>query len=176
MVGDLTAMIPGVPPLGGVADALISPIFMDVFLAFGKWKNVTRAQQLGWSHYHERFQEGADRAYTLAWLLAMRTGMWETREQHSVTLTVADGAPWRIGQNGLGHFFLGDRVGFALRAPMAAGRIIVERVSEITIAWDRETAPIWTIKVGHREPEDPVLRAFETLQEFLGILTDLGLM
>lgn len=176
MIGDLTAMIPGVPPLGGVADALISPILMDVFLAFGKWKNVGRAQQLGWSHYHERFQEGADRAYTLAWLLAMRTGMWETREQHSVTLTVADGAPWRIGQNGLGHFFLGDRVGFALQAPMAAGRIIVERVSELTIAWDRETTPTWTIKVGHREPEDPVIKAFETLQEFLGILTDLGVM
>lgn len=176
MVGDLTAMIPGVPPLGGVADAVLKPLYTDVFLAFGKWKDVQRAQRLGWSHYHERWQEGADRAYTLAWLLAMRTGMWETREIHSCTLEVADGAPWKIGQSGHGHFFLGDRVGFSLRAPMVAGRIIVERVTELTLSWDRDNAAAWQIKLGAREPEDPVLKAFEQLQEFLGILNDLGLM
>ena len=172
--GDLTAMIPGVPPLGGVADSIISPLFMDVFLAFGKWKSTSRAQRLGWSHYHERFQEGADRAYTLAWLLAQRAGMWDSREKHAVTLTVADGAPWRIGQNGKGHFFLGDRVGFSLRAPMVAGRIIVERVTELTLAWDRDSMPTWEITVGQRDQEDPALKAIEALQDFLGILQDLG--
>ncbi|SUE07143.1 Uncharacterised protein [Prescottella equi] len=176
MAGDLTAMIPGVPPLGGVANEILRPLYTDVVLAFGKWDNITRAQRMGWSHYHERFQEGADRAYTIAWLLAMRTGRWETREQHSVTLEVADGAPWKIGQNGFGHYFLGDRIGFSLKAPLAPGRIIVERVSELTLSWDRDTTPTWRIQVGQRKHEDPVLKAFEQMQEFMGLLQDLGVI
>lgn len=176
MAGDLTAMIPGVPPLGGVADAVLKPLYTDVIAAFGKWENITRAQRMGWSHYHERWQEGADRAYTLAWLLAMRTGRWETREQHSVTLEVADGAPWKIGQNGFGHYFLGDRIGVSLEAPLAPGRIIVERVSELVISWSRDTTPTWRIQIGQRKHEDPVLKAFEQMQDFLGIIQELGVV
>lgn len=175
MIGDLTAMIPGAPPMGGVADAILAPLYTDVFLAFGKHKNIERAQRLGWSHYHEKWAEGGDRAYTLAWLLAMRTGMWETREMHRATLTIADGAPWRIGQRGHGHFFLGDRIAFNIEG-MSPGKLIVERVSELTLAWDRESAPTWQIQVGEREPVDPILKAFSDLQDFLGVLTDLGVM
>lgn len=173
MVGDLTAMIPGVPPLGGVADAILKPLYTDVFLAFGKWKSPQRAQRLGGSHYHEKWAEGGDRAYTLAFLLAMRAGMWSTRETNRVTLTVADGAPWRIGQRGHGHFFLGDRVAFSVLG-MEPGRLFVERVSELTLAWDRDSTPGWQIQIGQREAEDPVARMAEDMQDFLGMLQELG--
>ncbi|BDQ19772.1 phage tail protein [Rhodococcus qingshengii] len=173
MVGDLTAMIPGVPPLGGVADAILKPLYTDVFLAFGKWKSPQRAQRLGGSHYHEKWAEGGDRAYTLAFLLAMRAGMWSTRETNRVTLTVADGAPWRIGQRGHGHFFLGDRVAFSVLG-MKPGRLFVERVSELTLAWDRDSTPGWQIQIGQREAEDPVARMAEDMQDFLGMLQELG--
>ena len=173
MVGDLTAMIPGVPPLGGVADAILKPLYTDVFLAFGKWKSPQRAQRLGGSHYHEKWAEGGDRAYTLAFLLAMRAGMWSTRETNRVTLTVADGAPWRIGQRGHGHFFLGDRVAFSVLG-MKPGRLFVERVSELTLAWDRDSTPGWQIQIGQREAEDPVARMAEDMQDFLGVLQELG--
>lgn len=175
MVGDLTAMIPGVPPLGGVADAILKPLYTDVFLAFGKWKSPQRAQRLGGSHYHEKWAEGGDRAYTLAFLLAMRAGMWSTRETNRVTLTVADGAPWRIGQRGHGHFFLGDRVAFSVLG-MKPGRLFVERVSELTLAWDRDSTPGWQIQIGQREAEDPVARMAEDMQDFLGMLQELGVM
>lgn len=175
MVGDLTAMIPGVPPLGGIADALLKPLYTDVFLAFGKWRNQNRATSLGGSHYHEIFAEGGDRAYTLAWLLAMRTGMWTTREQVSHTVVVADGAPYRIGQQGYGHFFLGDRIGSTVRG-MKPGRVFVDRVSELTFQWDRDTEPTWNITVGSRAIEDPVIKAWEKLQEMLSILRDLGVL
>ncbi|MDV6274099.1 phage tail protein [Rhodococcus erythropolis] len=173
MVGDLTAMIPGVPPLGGVADAILKPLYTDVFLAFGKWKSPQRAQRLGGSHYHEKWAEGGDRAYTLAFLLAMRAGMWSTRETNRVTLAVADGAPWRIGQRGHGHFFLGDRVAFSVLG-MKPGRLFVERVSELTLAWDRDSTPGWQIQIGQREAEDPVARMAEDMQDFLGMLQELG--
>ncbi|WP_063045483.1 Gp37-like protein, partial [Nocardia rhamnosiphila] len=58
LAGDLIAAIVGIPPLGGVADAILKPLYEDVFLAFMAWKDVGRAQSLGFSHYHERIAEG----------------------------------------------------------------------------------------------------------------------
>lgn len=176
LVGDLTAMIPGVPPLGGVADAILAPLYTDVLLAFGKWKDPTRAQRLGWSHYHEKWADGADAAYTLSWLITMRKGMWDTRECTRHVLTVADGAPWYIGQRGHGHFYVGDRIGSVPGAPYAPGLVFVDRVSEVTLAWERGKTPTWTIVVGQREPEDPIAKAFEQLMELLSMLKDLGVL
>lgn len=175
MIGDLTAMIPGVPPLGGVADAILKPLYTDTILAFGAWKSPARAQKLGWSHYHEHWGEGGDRAYTLSWLLAMRTGMWVTREQTSHKVVVADGAPYRIGQRGYGHFYLGDRVGSTIRG-MPPGRVFVDRVSQVRMTWDRNTSPVWEITIGVREPEDPVIKAFEMIQEIISIAQELGVL
>lgn len=176
MVGDLTAMIPGVPPLGGVADAILAPLYTDVLLAFGAWKSPARAQKLGWSHYHEHWAEGADRAYTLGWLLAMRTGMWVTREQTAHQVRVADGgAPYRIGQRGYGHYYLGDRIGTTVRG-MPPGRIFVDRVSEVRLKWSRSEATRWEIIVGQREIQDPVIKAFEMIQEIISIAQELGVL
>ena len=175
MIGDLTAMIPGVPPLGGIADALLKPLYTDVFLAFGKHRSQQRAYSLGSSHYHEHWAEGGDRAYTLAWLLAMRTGMWVTREQTSHTVVVADGAPYRIGQRGYGHYWLGDRIGSTVRG-MPEGRVFVDRVSELSLKWDRDNVPTWNITIGSRAIEDPVIKAYERIRKILSILRDMGVL
>lgn len=174
MVGDLTAMIPGVPPLGGIADALLKPLYTDVFLAFGKIKSSSRARRSGGAHYHEEFAEGADKAYTLGYLLAQRTQMWKTREVRACTLKVADGAPWTVGDFGGGDFFLGDRVGFNVIG-MPTGVVFVEQVSELSISWDRDTAPGWEITIGQRTPQDPVIQGFEAIQEIFSIVRELGL-
>lgn len=91
------------------------------------------------------------------------------------TLTVADNAPWRIGQNGKGHFFLGDRVAFNVIG-MPRGKLYVERVSELTLSWGRTEAPLWKIVIGQREPEDPVTKALELIQDAAGALQDLGVL
>lgn len=174
IAGFLGSLI-GQSQIGPAIDAVLKPLYTDVLLAFGKWKSPQRAQRLGWSHYHERWADGADRAYTLSWLLAMRSAMWATREQTRCTVTVADNAPWRIGQNGLGHCFLGTRVGFTVLG-MKPGRIFVEQITELTLAWDRASAPLWKLQIGQREPEDPVMKAFALLQDFLGMLQDLGVL
>lgn len=174
MVGDLTAMIPGVPPLGGVADAVLKPLYTDVFLAFGKIKNSNRARRSGGAHYHEEFAEGADKAYTLGYLIAQRAQMWRTREVRSCTLKVADSAPWTVGDFGGGDFFLGDRVGFNIIG-MPSGVVFVEQVSELTMAWDRDTAPSWDVTIGQRTPQDPVMAAYESIQEIFSIVQELGI-
>lgn len=175
MAGDLIAMMIGVPPIGGAADALLQPLYTDVLLAFGKVGNSQRAQRLGGSHYHEMWAQGADRAYTIAYLIAQRAQMYASRERVRATLVVADGAPWRIGERGKGHFFLGDRVAFNVEG-MPPGKLYVGRVSELELSWGRDESPTWRITIGQREPQDPVTKAFEMLQEVLGILKDLGVM
>ena len=174
MVGDLTAMIPGVPPLGGIADALLKPLYTDVFLAFGKIKSSSRARRSGGAHYHEEFAEGADKAYTLGYLIAQRAQMWKTREVRSCTLKVADGAPWTVGDYGGGDFFLGDRVGFNVIG-MPVGVVYVEQVSELTLSWDRDTAPTWDVTIGQRAGTDPVLDLYESIQEIFSITQELGI-
>ncbi|MBF6085228.1 phage tail protein [Nocardia cyriacigeorgica] len=175
LIGALLAEIPGMPDLGGVAQELLEPVYSDVFLAFSNHAVPGREGRLGWSHYAETWAEGADRAYTLAWLLAVRAAKWATRQQTAHEVVVADGAPFRIGQRGLGHFYLGDRVGTTVRG-MVPGKVFVDTVSEVGLAWDRENAARWSIVIGARDEKDPVVKAWERLQDILGILQDLGVL
>jgi hypothetical protein len=170
--GDLLAMVIGVPPIGGAVDAILSPLYTDVFLAFMGWKDITRAESLGWSHYKERWADGSDKAYTLGAIISLRTSLWATRNTHTHKITVNDGAPWIIGQAGLGQFYVGDRIGSTSK--MIPGNIYVDRVSEIAIKWDRKTMPQWEITIGQRKPYDPVLKAFQRIQAMMGAIHDLG--
>lgn len=174
-VGDLIAAAVVIPPIGGAVDRLLAPLYTDVVLAFGKWRFQSRARKLGYHFYHEKFQEGADRAYSLGWLLAMRAGQWSTRETTSHELVVADGAPFHLGAAGFGHFYLGDRVGSTVRG-MPPGRVFVDRVSGVTLAWDRERAPGWKITIGQREIKDPAVKAWEQLREIISLIQDLGVL
>lgn len=178
MAGDLIAAMIGVPPIGGAADAILKPLYTDVFLAFMSVKDLSRtsgANSLGFSHYKEKWADGADRAYSIAAILALRTSLWSTRETFTHKLTVADGAPWLVGQNGHGHFYLGDRIGSTVEGT-PKGKVYVDRVSEISLTWDRKSSPTWNITIGQRKPNDPVIKAFERIQELVGLSHDLGVM
>lgn len=172
MAGDLIAMMIGIPPIGGATDAILSPLYTDVFLAFMSWKDTNRIAAMGWSHYKERWAEGSDKAYTLSAVIGLRTSLWATRNNHTHKITVRDGAPWIVGQNGLGHFYIGDRIGSTSK--MQPGQIFVDRVSEIAIKWDRSTAPTWEITIGQRKPFDPVVKAFQRIQAIMSAIQSLG--
>lgn len=173
MAGNLVAMVVGLPPVGSVADALLAPLYTDVFLSFMYWKDPARATDLGFSHYKEMFAAGSDKAYTISALISLRTSMWATRETFTHKFTVQDGKPWIIGQGGYGQFYLGDRIGSTVRgAPK--GKIYVDRVSEITLAWSRKDSPNWSITIGQRKPFDPVMKALERIQSIMGAIHDLG--
>lgn len=178
MAGDLIAAMIGVPPVGGAADALLKPLYTDVFLAFMAVKDLTRTSgpnSLGFSHYKERWADGADKAYSIAAILSLRTSLWATRETFTHKLTVADGCPWLVGQSGYGNFYLGDRIGSTVQGT-PKGKVYVDRVSEITLTWDRKTSPTWNITIGQRKAEDPVIKAMERIQEMAGLAHDLGVL
>jgi hypothetical protein len=175
MAGDLIAAMIGVPPVGGAADAILKPLYTDVFLAFMHWKDLGRKATLGDFCYQERWAEGSDRAYTLSAIVALRTSIWATRQTFTHRLEVADGAPWLVGQRGRGHFYLGHRVGSVPKGT-PKGKIYVDRVTEIGLTWDRQTTPTWQVIIGERVMEDPILKALKKVKEIAGIARDLGVL
>lgn len=162
--------------VGPAVDAIAKPLYTDVVAAFQSWKDVGRAQDLGWSHYHERMGEGADRAYTLAALVALRAGMWSSREHTAHTLKVSDAAPYFVGDNGEGDFFIGSRVGTTVLGQPDQNQIFVERVQKIKYEWDENGPKGWNISIGHREPEDPMMKSFELIQELASGLQEMGVL
>lgn len=177
MAGDLVAMAIGLPPVGGAADAVLEPLYTDTVLAFMKWKDLGRSHDLGWSHFHESWGEGGDRAYTLSALVTLRTGLWKTRERTSHTLTVADGTEGlRVGENGRGNCYIGTRIGTTVKDWGEPGRVYVDRVSELTLSYSRTDTPAFDITIGERSDEDPIVKGLEMIQDIFGIAQELGVL
>ena len=176
LAGALASQFFFIPDFGGAADALLAPLYEDVFLAFQTVKSPLRTRQLGWSHYYENFASGGDKAYTLSSLLAIRAEFWRTRQRVSHSMQIGDAAPYLIGEHGQGHFFLGDRVGGEV--PGAPdGYTVVEQVKELKLAWGADAPHEWEITVGDpNDVEDPVEHALERIREVTGAIHDLGVI
>ena len=158
---------------GAILDKFLAPIYADTLLAWMETKSRTRSRELGWSHYYEHFAEGADKAYTLSSVMALRQGYWETREKLSHKLEIADGAPWFVGENGEGHFFLGDRIGATVEG-VPDGMLIVEQVSEITYDLTRSTRG-WNVVCGDLSSQfSPLEDVLSRVNEAIGAAHDLG--
>ncbi|MDV6299948.1 phage tail protein [Dietzia maris] len=159
------------PTAGTIADIFLRPLYEDVFGAWQSQKSLQRAQRYGWSHYHESVVGGADRAYTLAAIVALRSGFHATRPRFSHQLTLADGRPFTIGQNGQGHYFLYDRLGSTIVGLPSRWQVVVEQVSEIGLEWARETGVDWSATLGdrsdHRSATETALAAARSLSSAL---------
>lgn len=177
MIGDLIAAALFVPPVGGAVDAILKPLYTDTIAAFMKWGTGNRAHQYGWSHFHEGWAEGADRAYTLSAVVALRAGIWRTREQTTHSITVVDGfGNLRVGEYGKGNAHIGTRIGTTCRDWGLPGRVYVDRITDLTLKWDRHTTPKWALIIGQRPDEDPLLKGLEMLQEMASITHELGVL
>lgn len=160
--------------LSDIAVTLLSPLYTDVVLAWVSFKDATRAFNAGWSHYYEFFQTGANNAYTLDSLIALAEGMWATRSYFSHKLTVQNGQPYMIGDQGQGDFFLGDRVGSTVTG-MPPGSIYVDQITQLELTWNRTDGVNWGITIGtNKETEEPLLKGLSMLQSLVGVVQQLA--
>lgn len=158
--------------LGGTVDALLQPLYEDTILAWWSMKSTDRAQNSGWSRYHEYFQEGAGKAYTIAALMVLRAGFWATKTTLSNKITITNQAPFLIGQD-KGHWFLDDRIGFNLQDDPTK-RIWVDRARKIELKRDADGKQ-WIATVGDdRMLQDPGQRAWGRLEQLVASVTELG--
>ena len=171
-LGDVLGGLAQIGSLGGTIDTLLAPIYEDTVLAWQTFKSPERANNTGWDRLHAYFQDGAGKAYTLASLAVLRAGMWATKTVVSWRVQVSDGAPYLVGDNGIGHFFLDDRVGLVLKAD---DKIHMDRCRRIDLGWGPDTPPEWTINIGdERIWQDPAQRALGRIERLIAGLHDLG--
>lgn len=163
-----------VPTAGTIADTILRPIYEDTLLAWVDMKSLVRANRNGWSRWEEHFVEGADRAYTLATIVAMRQGYHETRARSMHKIDIADGAPWFVGENGQGHFFIGDRIATTVEG--MGSKLVVEQVTELTYKISRDEKG-WEITVGDfRSGESGLETALRNIQQLAAAGHDLGVI
>jgi hypothetical protein len=162
--------------LGSTVDTLLKPLYEDVILAWWSLKSSSRAQHSGWERLFEYFQQGANKAYTIASLMVLRAGFWSTKTTVSWKIQVTDGLPFLIGDRGLGHYFLDDRIGIVI-AGDPTGAIQMDRARKLELAWDNEEqlGAEWQITVGDdRIFQDPSQRAWGKIEAIVAGLRDLG--
>jgi hypothetical protein len=182
-IGDALAALIFIPPIGGAVDAILQPLYWDVILAWMHFRSPGRIVHSGWIRHFEYIASSGDRAYTLEALLSLRKGFHETRSWFSHEVNVRDGSPWYIGDNGKGHYFIGDRIGaqvigdFAARYGFDDFTIYVDRVRELTLAWDRDSFAEWKCTIGEKEKnKDRGQRALGILSDLASTVRELGVM
>ena len=171
-VGDVLGNLVQIGSLGGTIDTLLAPIYEDTIAAWQSYKSNERANNTGWDRLFAYFQEGAGKAYTISSLLVLRAGLWATKTVVSWKVSVADGRPYLVGDQGKGHFFLDDRVGLVLAAD---NKIHMDRCRRLDLGWGPDSPPEWTINIGdERIWQDPAQRALGRIERLIAGLHDLG--
>ena len=171
-VGDILGNLVQLGSLGGTIDTLLAPIYEDTILAWQTYKSNERANNTGWDRLFTYFQEGAGKAYTISSLMVLRAGMWATKTVISWQVSVSDGQPYLIGDKGIGHFWLDDRIGLVLKAD---NQIHMDRCRRIDLAWGPDSPPEWNLNVGdERIWQDPAQRALGRIERLIAGLHDLG--
>jgi hypothetical protein len=106
--------------------------------------------------------------------MVLRAGMWSTKTTVSWKVQCPDGLPFMIGDRGLGHYFLDDRIGLVLAGDH---RIHIDRARKLELAWDNDQnlGAEWAITVGDdRILQDPAQRAWGKIEALVAGLRDLG--
>ena len=171
--GDIIGNLVMIGSLGGTIDTLLKPLYEDTVLAWWTVKSNERAQNSGWSRYREYFQDGANKAYTIAALMVLRAGFWATKTTLSNKLAVADGSPYLVGDQGVGHYWLDDRLGFIVPNDITK-RIWMDRARKIELKISVDGIE-WLPTIGDdRALQDPAQRAWGKIERMVAALRDLG--
>ncbi|MGZ6053982.1 MAG: Gp37-like protein [Isosphaeraceae bacterium] len=179
------------PPLGGVMDAVAKILYEDTFLAFmeiptlrasplGQFLPLTGLEatptSLGDFHFFEGWADGADRAFTLSALMAARKKIWDTRPRFTQKIKVSDASPYIFGERGYGHLWLGDRAGTTVLGFPDPHAVFIERIRKISYKWTKDGPEGWKVELGHRDPEDPALKALDWIREINSNMGVLGIL
>lgn len=175
-VGNLIGyfLLGGFDSLGDIAADVIMPFITGTIFAWDQWENWGRAQNLGWIHLWEVFQEGADNAWSLAALAALRGGFKGTESQTSHTLVVDESTWFIAGLDGS----IGDRMGSTSGALQRNARIdlmFVTQLEEMTLTGDDSGAFEFLMKLGQNKAAMSTgERMARVLKKFSEFLNDVG--
>jgi hypothetical protein len=160
--------------LGGALDSFLNPIYRDSILAHISIPLLLRTAKQGWGHYLETTSSNVTQAFTASSVMDLRARRRETDPDTAFTLQVANATPWLIGDNGFGHWWLGDRVGGTQKFLMP--RVFVRRCRELNISWDGGKGLTIAAQFGAtRSKKDGIERMSELIAKTMSGLQEIGL-
>jgi len=152
----------------------LNPIYRDSILANISVPLLYRVSQQGWGHYLETTSTNITQAFTAASVMDLRARRRETDPDTAFTLRVANATPWLIGDNGFGHWWLGDRVGGTQKYLMP--RVFVRRCRELEIGWDGGKGLTISAQFGAtRSKKDGIEHMSELIAKSMSGLQQIGL-
>lgn len=160
--------------LGGAIDSFLNPIYRDSILANISVPLLLRTAKQGWGHYLEDTSPNVTQAFTAASVMDLRKRRRETDPDTDFTLLVANASPWLIGDNGFGHWWLGDRVGGTSKYLMP--RVFVRRNRNLNIDWGQGKGVAIAAKFGDtRNKKDAIEHMAELVGRAMSGLQEIGL-
>jgi hypothetical protein len=160
--------------LGGALDTFLNPIYRDSILAHISVPLLLRVSKQGWGHYLETNSSNVTQAYTASSIMDLRARRRETDPDTAFTLQVANASPWLIGDNGFGHWWLGDRVGGTSRYLMP--RVFVRRNRNLSLDWGESKGLTIEATFGDtRNEKDAIERLTELVAKSMTGLQEIGL-
>ncbi|AMW64286.1 minor tail protein [Mycobacterium phage ChipMunk] len=177
------------PPLGGTLDAILQPLYTDVFGAFMEVPTLRASgihlpisgledviTDLGDFHYFENMAEGSMKAFTLSAFAAVAAEIYKTRARTAHTLKVSDASPYIFAPKPYGHCWIGDRVGTSVLGYPVEHQLFVERIKKVKYSQGTDGPKPLEIEIGYREPKNPALSILEEVKRVNGGLGQAGIL
>lgn len=173
-IGAIAGYTISVGSLGGAIDAFLAPIYRNSILAHMSVPLLARVARQGWGHYLETTSTTVTQAFTASSVMDLRARRRETDPDTSFDMTVVNASPWLIGDNGFGHWWLGDRVGGTQKHLMP--RVYVKRNRTLEIDWGTGKSLDIVATFGDtKNKKDGFDRMAELVAKAMGGLQEIGL-
>ena len=165
-------LLGGFSGLGSIVADVVMPFLVGTIFAWLQWTNHTRANQLGWVHLYEVFQQGAENnAWSLSAIAALRAGFESTRAQTAHQFTMREAGEYIPGLD----YDIGHRI--ASTASHVTDKLFVDQVEHMEIDWDFEASQFfgWHTTVGKAEAAMSMAeRSARLLSKALTTLSNIG--
>lgn len=159
---EFAAVVESGPPIGAGLSSLYQGQLDNTLLAWERITDPVRAIWTGDLGYNEHLETGSQTAYTLASILTLRQGDWNTRAYYGFQAQVISGFPWVLDVD----VRLGERAGWEMD-----GIIYVDQITAIKRSWDRGSPVLCNLSVGDdKDKQDPIARGLRAINAVYGVL------
>lgn len=150
-IGNLLGALILFSSLGTIISDVVMPFLVGTIAAWLYWKNLGRAQELGWIHYLEAYQTGAEaNSWSLSAVAALRGGFLVGKSETRHVMALYES--WMIP--GV-HADIGHRIGSTIQSKGLEQVIFVNQLEEMVPSWDNtagsEQPYTWMLKAGRAE-------------------------
>lgn len=150
-IGNLLGAMIMFSSLGTIISDVVMPFLVGTIAAWLYWRNQGRQKDLGWIHYLESFQQGAEsNSWSLAAASALRGGFLSGKAETRHVMELHD--TWFVP--GI-HADIGHRVGSTIQSKGLESIIFVNQLEEMIASWDNTMGALvpysWLIKAGRSE-------------------------